>query len=127
MNGIDNNLFAPNANLSRAQLAQILYNKENRPAVNSSNVFNDVAMGEWYTDAITWAAANNIVGGYGNGMFGPDDNITREQLAVMLWRYAGEPVANVEATFNDTNQISDFAQAAIRWAVENGIPSDTVL
>lgn len=121
MNGIDNNLFAPNANLSRAQLAQILYNKESRPAVNSDNIFSDVAMGEWYTDAITWAAANNIVGGYGNGLFGPDDNITREQLAVMLWRYTGEPVANVEVAFNDADQISDFAQAAIRWAVENGI------
>lgn len=121
MNGISSNLFAPDANLSRAQLAQILYNKEDKPTVSGGSTFTDVATDAWYSDAVTWAATNDIVVGYGNGLFGPDNNITREQLIVMLWRYAGEPAANAEVSFSDTNQISDFALAAIRWAVENGI------
>lgn len=121
MNGISNNLFAPNTNLSRAQLAQILYNKEGKPIVRVGSTFTDVAADAWYSDAVTWAAANNIVSGYGNGLFGPDDNITREQLAVMLWRYAGEPTGNMELSFIDADQIGAFAQVAICWAVENGI------
>ena len=120
MNGIGNNLFAPDANLSRAQLTQILYNKEGKPIVNTISPFTDVE-GAWYSDAVIWATEKNIVGGYGNSLFGPDDNITREQLAVMLWRYVGEPIANTNLTFNDANQISVFAQPAIRWAVENKI------
>ena len=121
MNGLSSTMFAPDANLSRAQFAQILYNKEGRPTVNSGSSFTDVAAGDWYATAVAWAAANNIVGGYGNGRFGPNDNITREQLAVMLWRYAGTPSANSDLAFSDVGQISDFAQDAIRWAVENKI------
>lgn len=121
MNGIGSTIFAPDANLTRAQLAQILYNKEDKPAVNSTSSFTDVAAGDWYAPTVAWAAANNIVGGYGNGQFGPNDNITREQLAVMLWRYAGVPTANSDLAFSDVGQISDFAQDAIRWAVENKI------
>jgi len=121
MNGIGNNLFAPDANLSRAQLAQILYNKEGKPTVGSISPFTDVDARAWYSDAVIWATGRNIVGGYGNGLFGPDDNITREQLAVMLWRYAGKPTASTYLTFRDTNQISTFAQSAIYWAVENKI------
>lgn len=120
MNGIGNNLFAPGANLSRAQLTQILYNKEGKPTVDSISPFTDVG-GAWYSDAVIWATEKNIVSGYGNGLFGPDDNITREQLAVMLWRYAEEPIASTNLTFSDTDQISGFAQSAIRWAVENRI------
>lgn len=120
MNGIGNNLFAPDANLSRAQLTQILYNKEGKPTVDSISPFTDVG-GAWYSDAVIWATEKNIVSGYGNGLFGPDDNITREQLAVMLWRYAGEPIASTNLTFSDTDQVSGFAQSAICWAVENKI------
>jgi len=82
-----------------------------------------VADGEWYTNAITWAAAQGVVGGYGNGLFGPNDNIiTREQLAVMLWTYAGSPAAtSKELHFNDADEAGDFALEALRWAVENGI------
>lgn len=121
MNGLSSTVFAPDANLSRAQLAQILYNKEGKPAVSSASSFIDVAAGDWYTDAVTWAASQNIVGGYGDGQFGPNDNITREQLAVMLWRYAGEPASISELSFSDANQISNFALSAMRWAVEKGI------
>ena len=122
MNGIGNDNFAPNAQLSRAQLAQILFNKEGRPGVNYLLTFPDVASEAWYTEAIRWAASQGIVGGYGDGTFGPNDPITREQLAVMLWRYSGSPAAtNKELHFNDTDEISGFALEALRWAVENGI------
>lgn len=121
MNGIDNNLFAPNANLSRAQLAQILYNKESKPASSGNNIFTDVSNGAWYTDAIAWASGNSVVEGYGNNLFGPNDSITREQLAVMLWRYVGKPTANSELPFNDASQISSYALPAMRWAVGNAI------
>ena len=114
--------FGPNDNLSRAQFAQILFNKECRPVVNYLLQYSDVADGAWYTEAIRWATSQGIVGGYGNGMFGPNDNITREQLAVMLWRYSGSPAAtNKELRFNDTDEISGFALEAMRWAVENGV------
>lgn len=121
MNGVTATQFAPDANLSRAQLAQILYNKEGTPAVSGGSPFTDVATDTWYTNVVVWASAEGIVGGYGDGRFGPNDNITREQLAVMLWRYAEEPVASMELTFSDTSQISSFARPAICWAVENGI------
>ncbi len=122
MNGIGNGNFAPNAQLSRAQLAQILFNKEGRPGVNYLLTFPDVADEAWYTEAVRWAASQGIVGGYGDGTFGPNDPITREQLAVMLWRYSGSPAAtNKELHFNDTDEISGFALEALRWAVENGI------
>lgn len=122
MNGYSSSLFGPDDNLSRAQLAQILYNKEGKPPVTGGSIFTDVADGQWYAPAITWAAANGIVNGYGNGLFGPDDNITREQLAVMLWRYAGSPAAtNKELHFTDADEAGDWALEALRWAVENGI------
>jgi hypothetical protein len=122
MGGYGNGLFGVNDNLSRAQLAQILYNKEGKPLVSDGNGFSDVDTDAWYTNAVTWAAANGIVSGYGNGMFVPNDPITREQLAVMLWRYSGSPAAtNKELHFNDTDEISGFALDALRWAVENGI------
>lgn len=121
MNGVSSNLFVPNANLSRAQLAQILYNKEGRPEVEKAT-FTDVPDGEWYSNAVAWAAEKGIVSGYGNGLFGPGDNITREQLAVMLWRYAGSPAAtNKELHFADMNEISSYALEALCWATENGI------
>lgn len=121
MIGYSDGRFGPSDTLSRAQLAQILFNKEGRPAVSGGG-FNDVDGGAWYADAVTWAAENGIVGGYGNGTFGPNDPITREQLAVMLWRYVGSPAAtDKELHFNDTDEISGFALEAMRWAVENGI------
>ena len=122
MNGISSTLFTPDGNLTRAQLAQILYNKEGKPAVSGSSAFVDVDPDTWYSDAVTWAAANGIVGGYGDGRFGPNDNITREQLAVMLWRYAGSSAAtDKELHFTDTDQASGYALEAIRWAAENGV------
>lgn len=122
MNGYSSTTFGPNDNLSRAQLAQILFNKEGRPGVNYLLQFSDVPGEVWYTEAVRWAAAMGIVDGYGNGKFGPNDPITREQLAVMLWRYAGSPAAtNKELHFADADEASGYALDALRWAVENGI------
>lgn len=123
MGGYGNGLFGPNNTLTRAQFAQILYNKEGRPAVTGGS-FTDVAPGAWCAPAITWAAAQGIVGGYADGRFGPNDNITREQLAVMLWRYAGSPAATEkDLHFTDADKIGAYARDALRWAVENGIMS----
>ena len=122
MGGYGNGKFGPNDNLSRAQFAQILFNKEGRPVVNYLLRYNDVADGAWYTEAVRWATSQGVVSGYGNGMFGPNDNITREQLAVMLWRYAGSPAATEkELHFTDTDKASGYALEALRWAVENGV------
>ena len=122
MGGYGNGLFGPNDNLSRAQFAQILFNKEGRPVVNYLLQYSDVANGAWYTEAIRWATSRGVVSGYGNGMFGPNDNITREQLAVMLWRYAGSPAAtDKELHFTDADKASGYALEAMRWAVENGV------
>jgi len=122
MDGFGNGKFGPDKNLSRAQLAQILYNHAGRPAVTGASPFIDVANGKWYTSAIVWANQRGVVGGYGNSLFGPDDNITREQLAVMLWRYAGNPAAtNKELHFNDIDEAGGYALEALRWAVEKGI------
>ena len=128
MSGYGNGVFGPNDHLSRAQLCQILYNKEGRPAVTGSSAFTDVADGAWYADAVTWAAENGIVGGYGGGLFGPEDNITREQLAAILYRYAqtkGYDVSVGEDTnilsYADALDVSEWAIPAMQWACGSGV------
>lgn len=124
MSGVGENTFSPNANLSRAMLAQILYNLAGRPAAAGASDFNDVAEGMWYTNAIAWAAENGVVSGLGNGKFGPNDNITREQLAVMLYRYAGSPAAGGSLDgFADAGKVSGYAQNGLVWATSNGVMS----
>ena len=88
MNGVSADSFDPQGNLTRAAIVTVLYRLEGSPAVNSSNDFNDVKSGEWYADAVAWAVSKGITNGYGDGRFGPNDPITREQLAVFLYRYA---------------------------------------
>lgn len=84
--------------------------------------YRDVEPGLWYTEAVRWAASEGVVSGYGDGYFGPSDHITREQLAVMLWRYAGSPSADdAELRFTDLDKVSSYALDALRWAVEKGI------
>ena len=122
MGGYGNGLFGPDDNLSRAQFAQILHNREGRPVVNYLMQFGDVSGGAWYAEAVRWAAAQGIAGGHDDGMFGPDENITREQLAVMLWRYAGCPAAaGRELDLTDAGEASGYALDALRWAVEKEI------
>ena len=125
MNGVGNNLFAPSSNLTRGMIAQVLYNLEGTPAAGNG-VFTDVAADQWYADAVNWAAANDIVGGYGNGKFGPEDDITREQMAQILYNYAtfkGYDVSVQDdlSTFNDGAKTSDWALSAMKWAVGSGL------
>lgn len=124
MNGTGAGMFTPNAATTRGMIVTILYRLEGEPAVAGSCPFSDVKPGSYYEKAITWAAAHDIVGGYGAGKFGPDDTITREQFAAILYRYAGKPAARGEiGTFTDAAQISTWAADAMRWAVGEGILS----
>lgn len=123
MQGDSKTVFSPNQKLSRAQLAQILYNKEGRPWVSGGSSFTDVPAKEWYVNAVNWAAQKGYVMGYDGTHFGPNDSVTREQLATILWRYAGEPKAKKSAlsSFTDAGKASEYALPALRWAVQNGI------
>lgn len=123
MYGVGNGLFAPETHLSRAMLAEILYNKEGRPVISDSTAaFPDVSENKWYAGTISWAYGRGVIKGYDNGRFGPDDDITREQLAVMLYRYAGSPVSsNSQLNFTDAHKVSSWAQDAVRWAADQGI------
>lgn len=114
--------FSPDENLSRAMVAQILYNWEDRPAVTEGQAFSDVPSGEWYTDAVKWAAGKRLVQGNGTGLFSPVTSITLEDFAVILWRYAGQPAfSGGTLNFTDAGRISYYAREAVGWAAENGI------
>lgn len=124
MRGYDDGTFRPDAFTSRSMIATILWRLQGSPVVNYSMEYRDVDQGAWYAEAVRWAASEGIVTGYGGGLFGPDDPITREQMAVMLWRYAGSPAAvGQELRFTDAGQISGFALEAMKWASANGIIS----
>ena len=121
MNGVSDTSFAPYSNLTRGMIAQVLYNLEGKPAVSGS-AYTDVAADQWYNDAVNWAAQKGIVTGYGDGTFGPMDNITREQMAAILYRYAQYKGYDVSAkgdltAFTDGNTVSDWAKDAMNWAV----------
>lgn len=121
MNGVSDTSFAPYSNLTRGMIAQVLYNLEGKPAVSGS-AYTDVAADQWYNDAVNWAAQKGIVTGYGDGTFGPMDNITREQMAAILYRYAQYKGYDVSAkgdltAFTDGNTVSDWAKDAMSWAV----------
>lgn len=118
--------FSPDMNLSRAMLVTILWRLEGEPTVTGSNTFSDVRPGRWYSNAIAWAGANELVHGYGDGRFGPADHITREQFAVILRNYAqfaGQDTAAgaFQASFTDADTISDWALDAMQWANANGL------
>lgn len=117
--------FSPSSAMSRAMLATVLYRMEGQPAVSFTEAFSDIEKGIWYTDAILWASENNIVKGYGNGIFAPNDFITREQIAVMLYRYAkGKAVAEKEKitlSYSDASDISAYAAESMTWAVAEGL------
>lgn len=120
MEGYEDGLFKPDEKLSRAQFVQILFNKAGRPVVNYLLPYEDVETDAWYTEAVRWAASQGIASG--SSHFNPNAPITREQLFVMLWRYAGSPAATEKQLhFTDADEASDYALEALRWAVENGI------
>ena len=123
MNGVGSHKFDPNGTATRAMIATILWRLEGAPIVNAANPFDDVEAGAWHTDAIVWAADSGIIEGVGGGRFCPNDDITREQLATMLYRYAKykgaaeSPDANI-LDFDDASDVSEWAVEAVRWAVQ---------
>ena len=130
MNGTSETTFAPNSNLTRAMLVTILYRYEGEPAVSDNSSFTDVPSGQWYSDAIAWAAANGIVEGVGDDKYSPNGNITREQLATILHRYAKLKSTDVTANgdlsiYLDSNTMSNWAGDAMKWAVGSGIITGT--
>ena len=122
MNGVADDAFDVDGNLTRAQLVTILYRIAGEPESTATNPFADVADGQWYTDAVIWAAENGIVKGVNTTTFAPNDQITREQIATILFRYAkAEKVEGKLAGFPDAGKVSDYAADAMAWAVEQGL------
>ena len=126
MNGVAEDKFAPNDTLTRAMLVTVLYRNAGDPAVNKSIPFADVDMGSWYANAVVWAKQNGIVNGVTENEFDPDANITREQIAAIMFRYAqykGMNAVTLEENlhFTDANEISEYAVSAMNWAVGAGL------
>ena len=126
MAGTDETIFDPYMELDRAMAAQLFYNLEGKPAVTGDSTFTDVTSGHWAVDAITWAAQNDIVAGIGGGLYDPDSNVTREQFAVMLYKYARFKGYDLTATgdltqFPDAGSINSWAETALSWANGKGL------
>ena len=121
MDGTGNNRFAPESSLTRAQLATVLYRIEGTPAVTGTDAFTDTDDGAWYNDAVLWASQQNLISGYGGGLFGPNDPVSREQMAAIFWRYAGSPAADGAGDYTDEAEIASYAAAAVDWASVNNI------
>ena len=126
MLGTSKTLFSPHGTATRGMMATILWRMEGSPAPKGKNSFTDVEAGKWYADAITWTAENGIFAGYGKDKFGPDDPITREQLAAIFYRYADYKGYDLTVKgnldkFKDADKITDYAKTAMQWAVGNGL------
>ena len=125
MQGTGNRQFDGHMGTNRAMLVTVLYRLANSTD-DLESIFDDVESGKWYSDAIGWAAHNKIVEGYGNGMFGPDDDLTREQMVSVLYRYSMFMKYDISKlngldAFTDKDEISEWALEAMKWAVGNGI------
>ena len=121
MAGIGNNQFAPESSLTRAQFATVLYRIEGTPAVTGTDAFTDTPDGAWYSDAVLWVSQQNLISGYGGGLFGPNDPVSREQMTTIFWRYAGSPAADGASDYTDEASIASYAAAAVDWASVNNI------
>lgn len=126
MAGTSATTFEPNATVTRAMAAQVLYAMEGRPAVSGTSGFTDDKGSEWYSNALNWASKNGVVGGFEDHSFRPSDAVTREQLAVMLWRYAAYRGINTSSKgdlsrFSDGNTVSPWATDAVKWCVKEGL------
>ena len=126
MLGTSKTLFSPHGTATRGMMATILWRMEGSPVPKGKNSFTDVEAGKWYADAITWTAENGIFAGYGKDKFGPDDPITREQLAAIFYRYAYYKGYDLTVkgnldTFKDADKITDYAKTAMQWAVGSGL------
>ena len=126
MDGVGDGQFAPNATTNRAMVVTILYRLAGEPAVSGDVGFTDVESGLWYTDAVLWAAQKGIVNGVSDTEFAPGNNLTREQLATILYRYAQDQGYDVSASadlsgFPDAGDIQAYATEALSWAVAEGL------
>lgn len=126
MNGMGDNRFEPGTTMTRAMVVTVLYRMQDSPAASGANVFEDVEPGQWYTDAVIWANENGIVQGYGDGRFGTNDNVTREQIATILQRFSRFSGADVSmradlSAYEDAASVSDWAREAMEWAVAVGL------
>lgn len=122
MVGVADELFDPDGVSTRAMIVTTIYRMAGSPAVTGTSGYTDVADGLWYSDAITWAAQNGIVNGYGNGTFGPNDAVTREQIATIFYRYAGFKGVNTNRSadlskYTDGAEVASWAKDAMEWAV----------
>lgn len=125
MNGTADNTFSPKANTTRGMVVTVLYRLENQPSTSAA-FFTDVASGAYYANAVAWANANGIVSGYGSGKFGPNDKVTREQLAAILYRYAQYKKYDVSGAnsldgYTDAQSVSSYAVPALQWANAAGV------
>jgi len=120
-NGTSESVFSPDQTMTRGMLAVVLHNYERNPEYSYDGKFSDVMTDSWYGEAVGWLSDKGIAAGYENGDFGAEDSITREQLAVFLYRYAGLPEHSSTTSFDDNDKISNYAIDAISWATENGI------
>ena len=125
MNGTAANTFSPKANTTRGMVVTVLYRLENQPSTSAAS-FTDVASGAYYANAVAWANANGIVSGYGSGKFGPNDKVTREQLAAILYRYAQYKKYDVSGAnsldgYTDVQSVSSYAVPALQWANAAGV------
>ena len=125
MNGTADNTFSPKANTTRGMVVTVLYRLENQPSTSAAS-FTDVASGAYYANAVAWANASGIVSGYGSGKFGPNDKVTREQLAAILYRYAQYKKYDVSGAnsldgYTDVQSVSSYAVPALQWANAAGV------
>lgn len=124
--GTSETTFAPDLTMTRGMFVTVLHALENNPEADVTGHFTDLASDTWYSEAVNWAAEKQVISGYGNGTVGAEDTITREQLAMMLWNYAGKPATGHALTgYSDTSDISSYAYIALAWAVEQGILNGT--
>ena len=126
MNGYGSSLFGKNDPITRGQMVQILYNYYGEDCGTNSG-FSDVPSSVWYAKAVTWASKKGVASGYSNGTFGPDNQLTREQMVTILYNVAGRPATNTSALaqFNDRGQVAAYAVNGFSWAVSNKVVSGT--
>lgn len=123
MSGTADRVFSPDVSMTRAMAVMVLHRIAGSPAAAATTSFSDVSPGDWYANAVQWASAGGIVEGY-DGQFGPDNSITREQLAAILWRYSGSPASDYDlSAFEDASDVSSYAVTAMKWAVGSGLIS----
>lgn len=121
MEGVGGNRFDPDGPLTRAALATVLYRMEGEPAVTGTDAFTDTDSGQWYSGAVLWASQRGLMEGYGGGVFGINDPVTRQDMVTTLWRYADSPETESASRYEDESAIAGYAAAAVNWASANGV------